>query len=191
MLRSVFLFLVTCIVLVIAIVLSVLLMLHSMLCSRMAKLFPRARRCKALESSPRSTSNAESETCKMDGFLLTNEARDLIISARIQTAYSRERDEFYRRTSQWDLSAYHSSIMNTHSDIAEFVILDSMAEHDSDNAKEILNHPSQLYGKEMILAEAIRKWVKDYMKGKVDMFTELDDLEEEIAICFMEQGERE
>jgi len=81
--------------------------------------------------------------------------------------------------------------MDTHSDIAEFIILDSMAGYDRDNAKEILNHPSQLYGKEMILAEAIRKWVKDYMKGKVDMFTELDDLEEEIAICFMEQGERE
>ena len=41
------------------------------------------------------------------------------------------------------------------------------------------------------MSDAIRKWVTEYMKGKVDMFTELDDLEEEIDICFLEQGETE
>lgn len=81
--------------------------------------------------------------------------------------------------------------MNTHADIAEFVVLDEVARHDIGNSREVLNGKCQLYKKEMVLSDAIRKWVTEYMKGKVDMFTELDDLEEEIDICFLEQGETE
>lgn len=81
--------------------------------------------------------------------------------------------------------------MNTHADIAEFVILEAVADHDIDNSKEVLNGKCQLFKKEMVLSDAIRKWVTEYMKGKVDMFVFLDDLEEEIDICFLEQGESE
>ena len=81
--------------------------------------------------------------------------------------------------------------MSTHADIAEFVILDAVSQHDISSAKEVLNGKCQLYWKEMVLSDAIRKWVTEYMKGKVDMFTELDELEEEIDICFLEQGETE
>lgn len=104
-------------------------------------------------------------------------------------AYNKERLEFYRRRCKHHIVSTLEDLNAALTKQIRDLIIGQIKLHDGFEAA--LAENSELFAKEVPLEQAIERWAVTYASGRLDIFAELETLEEEIGICFETSKESE